>query len=106
MDGWIHSFKMASVFSVVIYAFFHPVHPAVKWACDVEFEHNQLRKAILSLDHQLRMAEVLCVSPWGCAEWRPSWPLKSTKRAAVPGTIEAVILPSLITVNNIRVIPS
>ncbi len=29
----------------------------------LEFEHNQLRKAILSLDHQLRVAEVLCVSP-------------------------------------------
>lgn len=37
------------------------VHPAVEGACDVAFELNQLRKAILSSDHQMRMAVVCCV---------------------------------------------
>lgn len=64
---WMDSFKIATGFSLAI-----SVHPADEGACDVAFELNQLRKAILSSDHQMRMAVVLCVSPRGCAEWRPS----------------------------------
>lgn len=47
----------------------------------------------------------MCVSTWDCAERGPSWPLESKKNLAVSGTIEAVILPPLITVNSAGVTP-